>query len=269
MTEKKHKPPTLTRLQRMQSKQPWCIYCGGNTLGVNVDHMPPVGAFDLRQRWAGMEYLSCEPCRLGTEKMDLVAGLFARLYSTGPATEAAKAEIRAFFKGVGNNAPDVLKEMVVEQDLRGTDQVVLKALPEAAAIFSVGPVADAYLSAFGARVALALHYELTNEILPDSGSVFVHWMSNNVIAENQVPDAFLAMLGSPQTLKQGRNTLADQFFYQSLAEDSGARSAHFAAFRVSFAVQAFVVRDFNEMKHIVADLPAKVFRPGFLKGRHP
>lgn len=267
MKENRRKPPTLTRLQRMQAKQPWCIYCGGGTLGVNVDHMPPVGAFDLRQRWAGMEYLSCEACRLGTEKMDLVAGLFARLYSTGPATEAVKAEIRAYFKGVDNNAPDVLKEMVVERDLRGTDRDSPGALPEAAAIFSVGPIADAYLSAFGARVALALHYELTHEILPDSGGVFVHWMSNNVIAKNEVPDAFLAMLGSPQTLKQGRKTLADQFFYQSLAEDGGARSAHFAAFRVSFAVQAFVVRDFNEMKHIVADLPAKIFRPGFLKGR--
>jgi hypothetical protein len=46
----------------------------------------------------------------------------------------------------------------------------------------------------------------------------------------------------------------------------GARSAHFAAFRMSFAVQAFVVRNFNETAEAARDLPAKIFRPGFLKG---
>jgi hypothetical protein len=70
----------------MQAEQPWCVYCGGTTLGTNVDHMPPIGAFDFRKRWRGMEYLSCDPCREGTRKMDLVAGLFARLYAPRRAT---------------------------------------------------------------------------------------------------------------------------------------------------------------------------------------
>ncbi len=70
------------------------------------------------------------------------------------------------------------------------------------------------------------------------------------------------MLGAPQSLKQGRLTLEDQFQYSSLAEGVD-RSAHFATFRVSFAIQAFVVRDFTEMEHIVKDFPDKVFRPGF------
>jgi len=221
--------------------------------------------FDLRQRVGDMQYLSCEACRLGTEKVDLVAGWFARLYSAKSGTPATKEEIREFIKGVGNNVPDVLHEMRVENVLRGRRHGAHEALPDAAAIFSVGPIADSYLSAFGARVVLALHFEATGRVLPSTGGVFVHWLSNQAIVDNEVPEDLLAMLGPAQTLRQGRKSLEDQFLFKSNVEDGDARSAHFATFRVSFAVQGYAVRDFVEMEHIVKDLPAKVFRPGFLK----
>jgi len=254
----------MSRLKRMQAQQPWCIYCGATSLGTNVDHMPPTGMFDLRKRLKGMEYLSCEPCREGTRKMDAVAGLVSRLYATKPATPAVKAEILECIAGINTNMPEVLGEIRLERDLRGGRHPAHVALPDAAGVLSFGPLLDSYLSAFAARVALALHYEITREILPTSGGVFAHWMSNHAIVDNEIPESFLAMLGSPTTLTQGKLTLADQFHYRSIAEGT-ARSAHFGAFRVSFAVQAFAVRDFEEMTHIVQGLPAKIFRPGFLK----
>jgi hypothetical protein len=253
-----------TRLQQMQTKQPWCIYCGGTTHGTNVDHMPPTGVFDLRKRLAGMEYLSCEPCREGTRKMDAVAGLLSRLYAMKPGTPAITQEIRKCIAGVGRNVPKVLSEMHVEKDLRGVRHDAHTALPDASAVLSTGSTASSYLTAFGARVALALHFELTREILPAMGGMFVRWLSNHAIVDNEIPEDFLALLGAPQSLKQGRLTLEDQFQYSSLAEGA-ERSAHFATFRVSFAIQAFVVRDFAEIEHIVKDYPDKVFRPGFLK----
>jgi hypothetical protein len=231
-----------TRLQQMQTKLLWCIYCGGTTHGTNVDHMPPTGVFDLRKRLAGMEYL----------------------YAVKPGTLAITQEIRNCIAGVGRNVPKVLSEMHVEKDLRGVRYDAHTALPDASAVLSTGPTASSYLTAFGARVALALHFELTREILPAAGGVFVRWLSNHAIVDNEIPEDFLAMLESPQSLKQGRLTLEDQFQYSSLAEGVD-RSAHFATFRVSFAIQAFVVRDFTEMEHIVKDFPDKVFRPGFLK----
>jgi hypothetical protein len=253
----------------MQARQPWCIYCGGTTRGTNADHMPPFAVFDLRKRWdsGAMVYLSCEPCREGTRKMDAVAGLISRLYATKPATPAVKQEIRGCFAGVSKKMPEVLKEIRIEKDLRGAS-FKLGALPDAAAVFTTGPLINSYLTAFGARVALALHYELTREILPVSGGVFVHWMSNHAIVDNQIPEAFLAMLGPPATLTQGKQTVEDQFHYQSLAEGH-ARSAHFAAFHVSFAIQAFVMRDFDEMAHVARGLPQRIFRPGFLRGYAP
>jgi hypothetical protein len=73
------------------------------------------------------------------------------------------------------------------------------------------------------------------------------------------------MLGAPQSLEQGKFSSADQFQYASRQEGDGARSAHFVAFRVSFALQAFVVRDFAEVAQFVVNTPHNVFRPGFLE----
>ena len=166
--------------------------------------------------------------------MDAVAGLMSRLYATKPATPAVREEVRRCFAGIGRKMPEILQEMRVERDLRD-GSFKLGALPDAAAVLTMGPLINSYLTAFGARVALALHFELTREILPESGGIFVHWMSNHAIVDNQISEAFLAMLGPPATLKQGKQTLEDQFHYQSLAEGQ-ARSAHFVAFRVSFAI---------------------------------
>jgi peptide/nickel transport system substrate-binding protein len=70
----------------------------------------------------------------------------------------------------------------------------------------------------------------------------------------------------PEALEQGKFSSADQFQYASRQKDDGARTAHFITFRLSFALQAFVVRDFSEIAHFVAHVPHNVFRPGFLKG---
>ena len=81
--------------------------------------MPPTGVFDLRKQLKGMEYLSCEPCREGSRKMDAVAGLVSRLYGTKPATPAVKAEILECLTGIKTNMPEVLREIRLERDSRG------------------------------------------------------------------------------------------------------------------------------------------------------
>jgi hypothetical protein len=67
--------------------------------------MPPTGIFDLRKRLKGMEYLSCEPCRDGTRKMDAVASLVSRLYATKPATPAVNFSYSSTERTVPTPAP--------------------------------------------------------------------------------------------------------------------------------------------------------------------
>ncbi len=256
--------PPLTRFQRMQLEQPWCVFCGGTSRGTSVDHVPPRGAFNFKRRPKGLEFMCCKGCADGGRRTDQVAALFARFYSVTPGTKQHRREIAKIFHAIDNNAPEILKEMQVEQVLP-SDHPVRKTFPEAKATFTFGPIAASYIAAFGARIALALHFEKTNEILPEMGGVCVFSKSNNTLVEEGVPEEFIAMLGPPEALEQGRFGSADQFQYASRQEGAGARTAHFITFRLSFALQAFVVRDFSEIAHLVAHVPHNVFRPGFLK----
>jgi hypothetical protein len=155
--------------------------------------------------------------------------------------------------------------MQVEEVLRDPDHSVRKAFPDAKAVFTFGPIAASYIAAFGARLALALHYEKTRQIVPNVGGVCVFSRSNNTLVEDGVPEEFIRLLGPPEALEQGKFSARDQFEYASRQEDNGARSAHFITFRLSFAIQAFVVRDYAEVEQFVTVTPHNVFRPGFLK----
>ena len=249
----------------MQIEQPWCVFCGGTTRGTSIDHVPPRGVFNFKQRPKGLEFMCCTDCADGSRRTDQVAALFARFYSVSPGTKKHRQELAKIFRAIGNNAAEVLNEMKIEEVLPG-DHPVRKAFPAAKATFTFGPIAASYIAAFGARLALALHFEKTHEILPTSGGVFVFSRSNNTLVEEGVPEEFIAMLGPPEALEQGKFSVADQFQYASLQERDGARTAHFIAFRLSFALQAFVVRDFSEIARFVDRVPHNVFRPGFLKG---
>jgi hypothetical protein len=56
MAKAKPREPQLTRFQRMQIEQPWCVYCGGIASGTSADHGPPRIAFDFKRRPKGLEF---------------------------------------------------------------------------------------------------------------------------------------------------------------------------------------------------------------------
>jgi len=75
-----------TLLDQLRAEQPYCIYCGGRTLGDSVDHMPPRTIFDLRYRPKGLEFLACTACNEGAKKAEQIAGFLSRLLYPTPRT---------------------------------------------------------------------------------------------------------------------------------------------------------------------------------------
>ena len=100
----------LTFLQRKLAEQPWCIYCGGTTAGTSLDHMPPIGVCDDRQRPPGMEFVACAKCHDGTRKADQIAGLMCRTFPN-TVSPTAKQEMAKIFAGVRNTQTAVFKEL--------------------------------------------------------------------------------------------------------------------------------------------------------------
>ena len=71
------------------------------------------------------------------------------------------------------------------------------------------------------------------------------------------------MAGSSNTLRQGKFELRDQFMYASRSIAEGDVGAHYATFRLSFAINAFVVENTATIEGYTPR--PNVLRPGLLK----
>jgi hypothetical protein len=100
-----------TLLDQVRAEQPYCIYCGGRTVGDSVDHMPPRTIFDLRYRPKGLEFLACTACNAGGKKAEQIVGFLSRLLYPTPRSREIDQELRNIFKQMINNHRDVLLEM--------------------------------------------------------------------------------------------------------------------------------------------------------------
>ena len=100
-----------TLLDQERAEQPYCIYCGGRTVGDSVDHMPPRTIFDLRYRPKGLEFLACTACNAGGKKAEQIAGFLSRSFYPTPRSREIDQELRNTFKQMINNHRDVLLEM--------------------------------------------------------------------------------------------------------------------------------------------------------------
>lgn len=252
-----------THLQRKLTEQRWCIYCGGTTLGTSLDHMPPIGMCDDRQRPPGMEFVACDECHEGTRKADQVAGLLCRTLPNSPSPTAAR-ELAKILAGVRNNQPDVFDELApsIEQLVKARRA---SGIRDAGGAFNIGDVTNQRMLQFGARATLALHHHLTGQIVPASGVVFVIWHTNEVLFSGGFPDFIARHLPPPQTLNAGRKTLGEQFQYSSRQTDDKRMTAHTMTFRLSFAVQAAVALDSADFSEGRRKMATQFFEPGFLK----
>ena len=221
--------------------------------------------FPLKRRPQGLEFATCAACHKGTRNMDAVAALTARSWPDLE-TDEERAELQSLMGGVLRNVPPVALELhlgfatdaPVPEDLQvgvGNEQEIVVM------DFSVR---REVLTAFGARVGLAMYCGTTGTILGEEGAVWSHLFTNvqNMRGE-ALPPALDEALGPALALMQKglRSEEAFQFAVRQLDDHNGVVS--FSAFRQSFAVLSVAyprAEDFDGL------LQQELFRPGFLIG---
>jgi hypothetical protein len=195
--------------------------------------------------------------------MDAVAALTARSWPN-LSTDEERDELQRLMQGVLRNVPPVRDEMA-----RG--YAAQAAIPDdiAAAVGDQVHVMDfsvrrAILEAFGARVGLALHYDLTGKPLPEGGAVWTEVYTNvDNIRGDALPTELDGVLGPTLALMQKGLTAENDFHCARRHLDDYAGTVSFSAFRQSFAVLAVcypLAEDFPTPLH------DRLFRPGFLQG---
>lgn len=247
------------------AEYPHCIYCGGEVPATTVDHVPPVALFELRRRPRGLEFPACQACNSGGRLDELVAAMLARIYPDSH-TEGASEEVRRLITAVNNNCPGLIEEMVPSfRQKKLASRSRGSFLPDSGVLNCRGRLLNRAIHRFAAKLGYALHFQLIGKPVPPNGAACVWWLTNYQAVKGDMPHQLLDMMGESQTLRQGSWNVGNQFRYASIGTQEGTMSAHFASFRFSFAICAFVaevgdiVRPPDDISHVT------LHKPGWLQ----
>ncbi len=188
----------------------------------------------------GLEFPACHSCNQNTKSAEDVASFVGRMYPD-PTDPALLDEAVEKLKALHNDHPVLVHEIFnpsiqqLEEFRARSDDVPIGTHP----LNANGPILNNFMDVFGTKIALALHYEATRQIVPKTGAVLTRWFSNYEAFSGMLP-TFLNDFPTDKTLQQGTLNVADQFAYSTrLTKDRGA-SLHFVSFGQSFAIVAFV-----------------------------
>ena len=218
--------------------QPWCIYCGGMNEATTIDHMPPITIFDQRRRPRGLEFSACQPCNSGGRVAEKIVGLVSRTYPDPPNDTK---ELKRLYREFASHHPDLLKEMWPTDEQLGKFRRQQANLPAGAHPLNArGPLLNEAMNRVAAKLALALHFEMTGTIASPAAVVAARWYPNYQVYTEGIPDVLLEAVGNPGTLVQGKWSVGDQFVYASARTPNGKQSLFVARFREALAVAGMV-----------------------------
>jgi hypothetical protein len=225
----------MPRHEHLKRENPFCIFCGGTSPTTSVEHMPSRILFDGKQRPKGLEFPSCQECQDSTRREELVVAMFSRNYPDA-ITAQARREGQKIIRSVRQRFPELFHEMRIDQ------LSVLRELGEAAKSLptwnfaSMGPIANTIIRRFGTKLAIALHFELTKQIVPRrAGIVVLHFTNYHAITEG-MPTDLMDALGREKALVMGQQHTGATFSYQSARLSNEPTTVHMAYFRQSFSL---------------------------------
>ena len=191
-------------IDQVLAHHPNCIYCGGGEPATTVDHLPPISMFELRQRPRGLEFPACGPCNSGARIDEMVAAMLSRVYPD-PESQAAKEEVRKLMTSVNNNEPGLLEELSPSFRQKKIHRKHAEKLDFGSGVLNCrGPILNRAIHRFAAKIGFALHFELTQKVVPDGGATSVWWLTNHQAIEGDMPQQLIDMMGTPKTLRQGQ-----------------------------------------------------------------
>jgi hypothetical protein len=116
------------------------------------------------------------------------------------------------------------------------------------------------MEAFGVKLGLALSYEVTRQIVPVEGGVTIRWFSNVDAYEGKIPATLFDLLLPPDTLRQGKFNVSEQFEYAWRLTEDKSMGLFFATFRRAFAVAALVANKRERIEPV--NVGRRIFSPG-------
>lgn len=237
-----------------------CIYCGSTT-PTTIEHMPPRGIFQGKDRPSGWEFPACKRCNEGSRGADAVAQLMALME---PVSERAwKVEkIKQIHSAVRRHAPAVAAELALSNNSRPMLVNFRGLLRDSVEMHVDGPATVAHLDVFAAKMAMATFATYTGQPLNVDGFIYTQWFLNSGMSKEAF-EAIVGIMPSYGQLQQGQKVSGRQF---ELRYNSDMKSIIAALVSLHGCLSILIVAtDNEELKGPLAELLAKhvgIGRPG-------
>lgn len=201
---------------QIRANAKFCVYCYAelNNENYSLEHMPPKGMFRASLRIKGLEFGGCKSCNVGTKAADAAVAFFARIDQFGDdVTNWKVREAVKFLKSADDGAPGFSAELFDEGRAKGTVRKTPGGVMVPLTETHTGPIGQALLNVFAAKLGMAMYHEHVGEPLPPTGGVHGMWFLNAGLSE-KTAEGLLKILPVFDTLKAGSQTATNQFAYR-------------------------------------------------------
>ena len=180
-------------------------------------------------------------------------------------TDIGRSDVQKILSAVSNNVPCLLEEMEIGRAGQKLARKNFSDGHEANFLRVNGPIVTRHMREFGAKLGLALYFELFKKALPQSGGVSSIWYSNVQAARKEIPEELLELFPDRWTLAQGKKQVGNQFQYVLATTAEETTSVFYASFHESFAVASVATPNPSWLKEYSQKFP--VFHPGDFRVR--
>ncbi|MRH93930.1 hypothetical protein [Agrobacterium tumefaciens] len=166
----------------------------------------------------------------------------------GPKDQSHVDAFRKLTRSAEYNNPGILAEMKVDQAsvLHRLGSSAFN-LPNWNFVNLGGPIVSKAIDAFSRKMAMALHFELTGNIVPKSAYLFVEHYSNVDALTDDLPADMMEHLGPGRSLQMGEKHVYDQFAYRNAQVDGSSITIHMVFYRQALATLLIVYPNASDL----------------------
>lgn len=229
--------------------QPYCIFCGGSTKAVTIDHVPPKIIFKNKQWPLTFEFSACASCNNGSKEQDQLAGFLARLSNAHSLNLIEEQEINKLVKAIERHHPNVLKVMngLNSRDKRAFSRET-GMLPKYGQTFDDLPVVkipeeiNLAIAVQAAKISKALCYKHSGKIVPLDASIRFRGFTNVNVMRGDSPliEDVMRIVTSTEEINRNNSTLKDQFDYKYAISPEKDIAVFLCVFGSAFGFISFI-----------------------------
>lgn len=250
------------RKKQFFSKNPFCIFCGGQKPATTIEHCPPRGMFNDRIAPKDYEFAACAECNNGSSDQDLIIAWMARIDYKDLSTEGDQ-RTTGLFKGVHNQNPKLVRKLLPSAvEAKRTNRMLgitpaLGKTHSETCVINVTPEMTNAVHTFAKKLAKCVYFKHSEKIFPANGCLLLYWFTNVEFVKKSgfIPfDVFKDIAGEVPVIERNGQSLNDKFSYKFSGSIDSKLFAIQSMFGNSFGLVIFGCVHAGQLEQIINNI---------------